>query len=143
MGTSTLSNTTSRSTPWLLAAGDWLVLLAFVLIGQRDHNITGPAAIPSLITTTLSVGIPWTIAAAVLGGYRPETAAGLWPWLGRVLTIWLVAAPLGLVIRALVRGQDAISVPFMLVMIGLGGLFMLGWRAGVWWWLERRTSTAN
>lgn len=129
--------TSSRSFPWLLALGDWLVLLIFVLIGQRDHNITGTGAIPSLITTTLSVAVPWTVAAVLLGGYRPETAVGLWPWLGRVLTVWLIAAPLGLIIRALLRGQGAIPVPFMLVMIGLGGLFMLAWRAGYWRWRNR------
>jgi hypothetical protein len=142
MGTTTASSTASRSLPWLLAAGDWLVLLAFVLIGQRDHNMTGTGVLPSLITTTLSVAVPWTIAAVVLGGYRPQTAAGLWPWLGRVLTIWLIAAPLGLILRALLRGQGAIPVPFMLVMIGLGGLFMLAWRAAFWWWHTRRSPSA-
>ncbi len=138
MDTTPVTTTPStRAFPWLMAAGDWLVLLLFVLIGQRDHNITGAGAIPSLITTTLSVAIPWTLASLLLGGYRPQTAAGLWPWLGRVLTIWLVAAPLGLIIRALLRGQGAIPVPFMLVMIGVGGLFVLGWRALYWGWRNR------
>lgn len=139
MGTTQLQSS-SRAIPWWLAAGDWLVLLLFVFIGQRDHNITGAGAIPSLLTTTLSVAVPWTIVCVLLGGYRPDTAAGLWPWLGRVLTIWLIAAPLGLIIRALLRGQGAIPVPFILVMLGLGGLFMLAWRALAWWWHARRTA---
>jgi len=114
--------------PWWLPIGDWLVLLAFVFIGQRDHNMTGAAALPSLFKTTLAVALPWTVAAWLLGAYRLEAAAGWRSWLGRVVNAWLVAAPLGLVLRALLRGQGAIPLPFILVMIGLGGLFMLAWR---------------
>lgn len=142
MGSSTI-NTTSRSFPWLLAIGDLLVLILFVVIGQEDHGMSGVAALPSLAITTLSIAIPWTIASVLLGGYRPETADGLWPWLGRVLTIWLIAAPIGLIIRALLRGQASIIVVFMAVLLGLGGLFILGWRAAYWWWLERNRDKAS
>ncbi len=123
--------------PWWLPVGDWLVLLLFVFIGQRDHNMTGAAALPSLLTTTLAVALPWTVAAALLGAYRLETSTGWQPWIGRALNAWLVAAPLGLVLRALLRGQGAIPLPFILVMLGLGGLFVLAWRA-VAFWLGRR-----
>jgi hypothetical protein len=125
-----------------LLIGDWLVLLLFVFIGQRDHNITGPAALPSLLITTLSVAVPWTLAAAALGAFRLDVGLTLPRWLGRVLNAWLVAAPLGLVLRALLRGQSAIAVPFMLVMLGLGGLFMLAWRAGVFYVIRRRNRVA-
>lgn len=136
MGKTTV-NITSHSFPWLLAAGDWLVLLLFVFIGQQDHSMTGAAATRSLLITTLSIGVPLTIVSLLLGGYRPDTAAGLWSWLGRVLIIWLIAAPLGLVIRALLRGQATIILVFMMVLLGLGGLFMLVWRAAYWWWTHR------
>jgi hypothetical protein len=123
-------------TPWLLA-GDWLILLLFVFIGQRDHGMSIAGSVPSLLTTTLAVAIPWTAAAWLLGALR-SPAGGAWqPWLGRVLAAWLIAAPLGLILRALLREQASIPVPFMLVMIGLGGLFVLGWRALVFWWIAR------
>jgi hypothetical protein len=126
---------------FLLILGDWLVLLLFVFIGQRDHQITGPGALPSLLLTTFAIALPWTLAAAVLGAYRFEDGLTIQRWLGRVLNAWLVAAPLGLVLRALLRGQSAIAVPFMLVMLGLGGLFVLAWRAAVFY-IERRRKRA-
>lgn len=121
----------------VLILGDWLVLLLFVFIGQRDHNMSGPGTFTSLLITTVSLAIPWTVAAFLLGAYKLEDSLTLQRWLGRVLTAWLVAAPLGLLLRALLRGQGTITVPFMLVVMGLGGLFVLGWR-GVYYWLANR-----
>jgi len=132
-------STTDKSTiaPWLLA-GDWLVILLFVFIGQRDHDMAVISSLPSLLTTTLAVALPWTAAAWPLGTLRLPGAA--MPWFGRVVAAWLIAAPLGLVIRALLRGQQSIAVPFMLVMLGLGLLFMLVWRAAAYWWAGRRAA---
>lgn len=126
--------------PWPIIIGDWLVLILFVFIGQQDHQITGVSALPSLLITTVSLAIPWTIASLLLGGYWPERFGGWQSWLGRTLTIWLVAAPLGLIIRALLRGQETIIVVFMLVLMGIGGLFLLGWRGLVWWWRTRQVT---
>ena len=120
-----------------LLIGDWLVLLLFVFIGQRDHEMAVVGSLPSLLVTTLALGLPWTAAAWALGALRPPAGAGWRPWLGRVAAAWLIAAPLGLLLRALVRGQAAIPVPFMLVILGLGLLFILGWR-GIYYWLRMR-----
>ena len=120
-----------------LLIGDWLVLLLFVFIGQRDHEMALVGSLPSLLVTTLALGLPWTAAAWALGALRPPAGAGWRPWLGRVAAAWLIAAPLGLLLRALVRGQAAIPVPFMRVILGLGLLFILGWR-GIYYWLRMR-----
>ena len=124
--------------PWWLLAGDWLVLLLFVFIGQRDHAISGPGALPSLLNTAFSLGLPWTVAAFVLGAYRLRPLPGWRVWLGRALNAWLVAAPLGLVLRALLRNQDAIPVIFILIAMSIGGLMIVGWRALAYWWVSRR-----
>jgi hypothetical protein len=124
--------------PWWLLAGDWLVLLLFVFIGQRDHAISGPGALPSLLNTAFSLAVPWTVAAFVLGAYRLRPLPGWQVWLGRALNAWLVAAPLGLVLRALLRNQDAIPVIFILIAMSIGGLMIVGWRALAYWWVSRR-----
>lgn len=126
----------------VLILGDWLVLLLFVFLGQRDHNMSGPGTLTSLLTTALSLAMPWTVAAFLLGAYRLEDNPTLGRWLGRVLTAWLVAAPLGLLLRALLRGQGTIAVPFMLVVMGLGGLFVLVWRGVYYWVADRRRRPA-
>lgn len=125
----------------LLLLVDWLVILVFVFIGQLDHNTAGVSGLPSLAVTTVSVGLAWTAAAYLLGALRLDANDTLWTWLGRVLTAWLVAAFVGLVLRALVRGQGAIPTVFILVMTGIGGLFILGWRA-LYFALGRRRATA-
>ncbi|CUS06245.1 conserved membrane protein of unknown function [Candidatus Promineifilum breve] len=119
-----------------LLLGDLLVLLLFVFIGQRDHDMPIVAALPSLLTTTLALAVPWVVAAGALGALRRPS--GHWrPWLGRVLAAWLIAAPLGLILRALLRGQASIILVFMIVLLSLGGATMVAWRAGVWWWWGR------
>lgn len=124
--------------PWPIIIGDWLVLILFVFIGQQDHQITGVSAVPSLLITSVSLAIPWTIVSLLLDGYWPERFATWQVWLGRVLTIWLIAAPIGLIVRALLRGQATIIVVFMLVLMSIGGVFLLGWRGLVWWWRVRQ-----
>jgi len=127
-----------RDVDFRLFIGDWLLLLLFVFIGQRDHGMDLAGSLPSLLTTTLALALPWTAAAWALGVLRLPSGADWRPWLGRVATAWLVAAPLGLLLRALLRGQASIAVPFMLVILGLGSVFMLGWRAGYYWLGMRR-----
>ena len=142
MTTQNVTNTPSAAQaarpPWWLFVGDWLVLLLFVFIGQRDHAISGPGALPSLLNTALSLAVPWTVAAFVLGAYRLRPLPGWRVWLGRALNAWLVAAPLGLLLRALLRNQDAIPVIFILVATGIGGLMIIGWRALAYWLAVRR-----
>jgi hypothetical protein len=142
MTTQNVTNTPSAAQaarpPWWLFVGDWLVLLLFVFIGQRDHAISGPGALPSLLNTALSLAVPWTVAAFVLGAYRLRPLPGWRVWLGRALNAWLVAAPLGLLLRALLRNQDAIPVIFILVATGIGGLMIIGWRALAYWLAARR-----
>lgn len=125
--------------PWLLA-GDALIILLFVFIGQRDHDMPIIASMGSLLTTALAVIVPWALAAGPLGALRlPGEPRS---WFGRIIAAWLIAAPLGVVIRALTRGITVIPVAFMLVMLGLGVLSMLLWRAIVYVWVRRRAATA-
>jgi len=142
MTTNNATNAPSRAQatrpPWWLFAGDWLVLLLFVFIGQRDHAISGPGALPSLLNTALSLAVPWTVVALLLGAYRLRPLPGWRLWLGRALNAWLVAAPLGLLLRALLRNQDAIPVIFILVATSIGGLMIVGWRVLAYWLASRR-----
>jgi hypothetical protein len=61
------------------------------------------------------------------------------------LIAWRVAAPLGVLLRALVLGRDSIPVTFLIVVLGVGGAFVLGWRLAylaVRGWLARRSRAA-
>lgn len=117
----------SRSTI-VLIAGDWLALALFVYLGQIEHELVNANGLPRLLTTTLVLALPWTAVALLWGAYRPPAGRGDVGFFGRVLAAWLAAAPLALMLRAWLQGQSAIILIFMAVTLGLGGLFLLGWR---------------
>lgn len=120
----------------VLLVGDWLALGLFVFLGQIDHDLL---TIGRWLGQTLLLAIPWTISALLLNAYTLPGENSLWAYLRRSLLAWLVAAPLALLARALIQGQATIIVVFMLVTMGLGGLFLLGWRTAYYFIGVRRS----
>lgn len=119
----------------LLLLGDWLALGLFVFLGQVDHDLVG---LPRLLATGAMLALPWTVVALLLNAYWLSATTTLRAFLGRSLLAWFVAAPLALLLRALILGQATIVVTFMIVTMGLGGLFLLGWRAAYFFLHVRR-----
>jgi hypothetical protein len=123
-----------RTSNALLAGGDLLALLAFVLVGQADHQ-TLSAANPLLgaLPNVVSLAVPWFVLAVLLRAYPRGAAPPTLPgFLGRSALAWVIAAPIGLAIRMLWLGRGGIPVPFLLVTLAAGGLFLLGWRLIYW-----------
>ena len=110
----------------ILLLGDWLALGLFVFLGQIDHRLL---SLTRLLGTTALLALPWTVVALLLDAYWLGHQSTLRAFLGRALRAWLVAAPLALLLRALILGQATIVVAFMLVTMSLGALFLLTWRA--------------
>ncbi len=116
----------SRPRPSLpLLLGDAVALTLFVFLGQIDHDLL---ALPRLALQSAFLVIPWLLVALALRAAAPAPGDTWRTFLGRSLLAWLVAAPLALLLRALVQGQATIIVAFMLVTLSLGGLFLLTWR---------------
>lgn len=133
-----------RTSKALLAGGDLLALLAFVLVGQADHQ-TLSAANPLLgaLPNVVSLAIPWFILAVLLRAYpRGAAPSTLLSFLGRSALAWIIAAPIGLAIRMVWLGRGGIPLPFLLVTLAVGGLFVLGWRLIYWLiWLRPARKT--
>jgi hypothetical protein len=128
----------SRATiarPWwlLLFLGDLVALTLFVLAGQADHDLL-PGTNP--LWYTLTRGWPfllvWLVVGWLVGAFRLPAGAAGWPLLrelgGSALHGWLIAAPLGVLLRALVLGRGVIPALFFLTTLGFGALFLLIWR---------------
>lgn len=117
-----------RNRQIILAAGDILALLLFVFIGQTDHQ-TNDAGNPlgSLLLAGVPFVIAWLVTAFLLGAYRADVFTPR-VMFARSLTAWLIALPIGIVLRALLLGRAIIPVTFVLVAFAFGGLFVLGWR---------------
>ncbi len=111
----------------LLLAGDLAMLLLFVYIGQRDHElIDANSPVLGLLLPTAIFAIPWIASGVLLGSY--DTDRSIKHFMARALNTWLVAAPLAVWLRALVLGRAIIPTSFMTAALGFGGLMLLGWR---------------
>jgi hypothetical protein len=133
---------TAARPAWWLALGDVLALGLFVLIGQREHELLGDGAGLRLLQNTLTFAVPWLIAAAVLGAFRSGPEVSARKFFGRSLNAWLVAGPLGLLLRAYARDLAVIPTIFMVVAMSMGGLFLLSWRALYYFVRRRRRRSA-
>lgn len=113
-----------------LILGDTLTLLLFVSIGQVDHALVDAEnPVRGILLAALPFVIPWLVTAAVLGTYRVSEPELLWHIsLWRLTNAWLVAAPLGIVLRALWLDRAVIPTAFLLAALGFGGAMLLVWR---------------
>jgi hypothetical protein len=103
------------------------VLLLFVYIGQRDHEMVDEARpLLGLLLPTALFAAPWVVSGILLGSY--QTGKGIRAFMARALNTWLVAAPLGLLLRAYVLGRAVIPTVFITAALGFGGAMILGWR---------------
>jgi Protein of unknown function (DUF3054) len=118
-----------RFFPWILLAGDLLVLAAFVVAGQREHEMANPNnPFLGVLLTTGEFAAAWLVAASWFGALLQDDPPSLRSFMSRSLSAWLMAAPLGVLVRALVLGRADIPTAFLIVVLGLCGALLLGWR---------------
>ena len=108
-----------------LILGDLIVLLLLTVYGFLSHETLTSAGwrIPAFF---FPLALGWFLAAPWLGLYDPERVRDprqLW----RVVWAWLLAAPFGLVLRAILLQRVLIPI-FALVAGGIGLGFFLVWR---------------
>jgi len=118
-----------RFTPLLIVLGDLIALLLFVYIGQRDHGVVDAAnQIQGLVWAGWAFALTWVIAAVLLRALPNAATLSARSLLANGLNAWLVAAPLGVLLRAYFLGRAVIPTSFLAATLGFGGLFVLGWR---------------
>ncbi|MGQ9548271.1 MAG: DUF3054 domain-containing protein [Roseiflexus sp.] len=99
----------------LLVIGDTLALLIFAALGRASHGEeAGLMALTQVAETAMPFITGWFIVAPLFGAYRVQATGALQPMLARTALTWLVALPIGLGLRALIR-QTTIPVSFALV----------------------------
>ncbi len=129
-------NNSRRLAPFILLAGDLIAVYVFVLLGQQEHGTANPTSpfVGALFETGL-FALPWVVAGWLLGAFRVETMRPAdetrsldYTLLGRSLTTWFVALPLGILLRAFALQRALIPTPFFVAALVFGGAFVLGWR---------------
>jgi Protein of unknown function (DUF3054) len=123
----------------LLAAGDALAFMVFAAIGRASHNeAAGLAALAQIAETAAPFAAGWFVVAPLAGALRAEVAAQPRRMLARTALAWLLAWPIGLLLRALIR-QTSIPLSFAIVTLITNMLILLGWRSAFAWLARRAT----
>lgn len=124
------SNTRNQFT--VLIIGDIIVLALFLLIGEIQHAMF--VAYNPIIRTLMQAAMvaPPVILLSWLLGVYAHPPMNSWRdialFLLRSAVAWVLAVPLGLVIRAWGLQSPTIVIPFVNAAFGFGGLMLLIWR---------------
>jgi hypothetical protein len=113
----------------LLLLGDLTAILLFVFIGQQDHDTTDPNnPLLGLLKGAFPLLITWLVVAFAVQAYPKAAEITVRRLLIRGLNAWLIAAPLGLMLRAFLFDRGGIPAIFMLLTLLVAGAFILIWR---------------
>ncbi len=118
--------------------GDIFIFVFFTLTGRETHAPGDPNPIVNALPTLLPFLIVW-LAIATLGRvYRSGVIARPRSALLHTLIAWIIAAPIAIVIRAILLSRTAIPWQFVAVTMGLVGTLLLLWHGGLARLLARR-----
>ncbi len=130
----------------VLASGDLLVLLLFVIIGRRSHSLS-VADIGADLTTAAPFIISWFLITPWFGLFRAEVSQNWRKLVPRLLLAWvIIGGPVALLLRALWLGRaipGGIPLSFAGVALAVTTLLTLVWRLGYLGWVNQRAAEAR
>lgn len=122
----------------LLAAGDIVVFMVFAAIGRASHSeAAGFSALAEVAQTAAPFALGWFVVSPWLGAFNADVTAQPRRMLGRTALAWLLALPVGLIVRALIIGRGS-PLSFAIVTFITALLMLLGWRGAYAWLAGRR-----
>jgi len=123
----------------LLMGGDLLVLLLFTWVGRSSHSLSSIDISGGLAAAAPFI-ISWFLIAPWFGLFHVEVSQTWRKLVPRLLLVWLIGGPLAGLLRALFLGRpipEGIVPTFVVVTMTVASLFMLIWRLGYIWWINR------
>lgn len=104
-----------------LAVGDAAAIVLFAVIGLANHR--EGITVAGLARNVLPILGAWVVVAPIVGTYRN-------PSFRSMLATWIIAVPIGVVIRAIAlqREADGSQVVFGVITLVTTGLLLLAWR---------------
>jgi Ca2+/H+ antiporter len=129
--------------------GDVIVLILFAIIGRASHDVASTAGpVLGTLNTAFPFIVAWLVLAAVLGGFSGKAFYPIGRVIGRTLLASILAAPLGVLLRAAIQAAprqfyafrwDSIQPSFILVATLSTSVMLLVWRVAwsrirrLWW----------
>jgi hypothetical protein len=112
----------------VLALGDALVFLVFSWIGRSSHREpVGVGALSAVVGTAAPFLVAWFLVAPLMGAYRATPGTSQRAMLGRTARTWMIAGPLGLLLRAAIL-RRGIPPSFALITLLTNLTLLLAWR---------------
>lgn len=128
----------NRKHQLILIGGDSAIFMFFAFTGRETHAPGDSNLIVNALPTLITFLIVWLTIAAVGGVYRSAVMTTPRSALPRTLIAWLIAAPIAIVVRAILLQRTAVPWQFVAVTMGLVGTLLLLWHGGAAWFLARR-----
>jgi len=130
----------NKKPQFFLAMGDLVIFMFFAFTGREAHAPGDANLIVNALPTLLTFLIVWFAIATVGRVYRTGMITNPRSALLRTLIAWIIAAPIAIIIRAIILNRTAIPWQFVAVTLGLVGTLLLLWHGGTAWFLARRKS---
>jgi len=109
----------------VLAGGDALAVVVFVLIGSFDHGFgIDPARV---LVSAAPFVLGWFVVAVPLGLYGDRTRSPVRAF-GLGAVAWALAVGIGGLLRSTSYFPGASPLTFLLVTFAFGGTLIVGWR---------------
>lgn len=119
----------TRLTPFqrfILILGDAATFLLFTLLGQLEHRITPTT--PGLLTTALPLFTSWLAISIIVGNFSRQAFTSTGTVLLRTLIAWIIAGPIGLILRHVYLQAPTFPFPFAAVTLGVVFVLLCIWR---------------
>lgn len=124
-----------------LIVGDIVSFLVFSALGRNNHGeAAGLSALTLIAGTAAPFLIGWFVVASFTGALRGSLLRQPKELLTRTLISWLLAWPLGLLLRALFL-QRGIPMSFAIVVGITNTILLLGWRGIAAYIFNRRAAS--
>ena len=116
-----------------LMIGDFAVFLMVTVLGFTNHN--SQFDLPRILANWIPLCLAWSMAAPLLGLWKPTQPSLLSSW-WRIIWAIVLSVPLAVVIRGFILNTPTIGI-FVLVMIGTSTLGLLIWRL-IWYLIQQK-----
>jgi undecaprenyl pyrophosphate phosphatase UppP len=125
----------------VLAAGDAIALLLWVVAGLASHQMWG-SWLFNLLRVAAPFLIGWFAVAPFTGAYRLPRPDERGQFMRRSALTWLIATAVGLALRSTIF-RSTFFLTFALITLLITGIFVLGWRATFAWLIYPSLQSRN
>eukprot|EP00536_Pseudo-nitzschia_multiseries_P001061 jgi/Psemu1/300497/fgenesh1_kg.13_\ len=109
----------------VLSAIDAASLLVFAGIGKASHSAVDGSLDPlAVLATAFPFLVSWFLVAPLVGSYKPDATKDVPSAAAQSARAWIIAVPLGCVLRGLIKGYVP-PLPFVIVTM-IATLVILG-----------------